>query len=498
MERKVLFEIDTTTSIAIKRMIYDTRKGGSLLVQFRSGDVVYRYLKVDRELANSIASSHAPGRAVGVLKKLKRFEVAEGFPTNFPVYVFEPSLPPVPMNSFLPPPPPPPTLGTDVEPSASTSRRRRGDVRTAGRSTNNASSAAITSVEENPRGGHVSGQGRGKRGDGRGGNTGRGRGRGRGRGPAMIPRRLDFSDEWLQVIEGSNDCSSASKEYLQSLIDILDSQPPEDEYLPPAFAPPQPPSKTTENTTTGSKASARGTSSAQGNGSDSFFSNKFDTLYITDEQDVSQAEHKEAEPSGAGAGAAASDRATGSKRPLQNRYLRMYAVAGVAECIRHEAIDALKERLYQASADAWTYAYDYLKTYLESAFMDEWLTAHYDQTLLPTSRIDEHNHEELNQVLTSLNLLRDHTEDEKKKALRRLASRREFLTAKLAPVLRDRDDAKRTMAVAKGEDFWTNNPEPKQTYAEKRRAWEEELKLVEEAMMAIGNLRLDFKLETDN
>ena len=500
MEGPALQEIDTTKSLAIDRMIFDPRRGGSLLVRFRNNPKVYRYLNVDSELANSFASSASLGASIAELKKLKRFEVVEGFPTHLRIGVFGTATSTSARGNDV-----------DVQAAPSASRRRRGDAR-AGRSVATDASSAAAEESQAAVGAdnyssaeRVNVGRRGDRGQGRGSDSGTGRSRGSGRGKrdgrggrgrgnasssAIGGHRADYSVEWLRAIEGASDCSATSKEYLRDLIDLLDKQSPEDDYFPPAILPiPAPAPAPSASASAGATAGANVSSAGR---SDSAFSNRFSSLSIAeDDHDFSQAEHKEAAENNVG-GARAS--AGASRRPVQNRYVRMYAVAGVTECIRQEAINALKEKLYEDSSAAWSYAYDYLKTYLEADFMTEWMIALYHEELVHES-IDGHDCAELRRVLEALKLVYDHTEEEKVKSLDRLASRRTFLMSKLAPAIQDRDQTKRDLASKKGEDWWKSNPEPKQTYAEKRKAWEEELKLVEDAMMVLGNLRIQFELE---
>jgi hypothetical protein len=51
-------------------------------------------------------------------------------------------------------------------------------------------------------------------------------------------------------------------------------------------------------------------------------------------------------------------------------------------------------------------------------------------------------------------------------------------------MIRDRNEVKFSM----GEEKWTNNPEPKQTYAMKRKQWEEDKKLLIAAMEVVQQL----------
>jgi hypothetical protein len=59
------------------------------------------------------------------------------------------------------------------------------------------------------------------------------------------------------------------------------------------------------------------------------------------------------------------------------------------------------------------------------------------------------------------------------------------LIRKLQPQWQDRDSVKNVI----GEERWKNNPEPKNNYAEKRRALEEETRDVTDAMLVIKPLK---------
>lgn len=115
---------------------------------------------------------------------------------------------------------------------------------------------------------------------------------------------------------------------------------------------------------------------------------------------------------------------------------------------------------------------------------DEWwaLLAQFQEDKLPITNY--HQPQYLEQTLDELLIVEENSERERSSALDRMYSQQERLSAKLAPMLEERDFTK----VKIGIDKWTNNPAPKLTFAERRRLLELELSEVSIAVNIVESL----------
>lgn len=171
---------------------------------------------------------------------------------------------------------------------------------------------------------------------------------------------------------------------------------------------------------------------------------------------------------------------------MQTRYIIIRLIAHLAEVYRHEAIQAQKLRQYAQVASYWVLAYDTLnKCLVENEAETEELFSnnYYNGTDTDNSDLNRQCHREL---LNVLNILSDDTKRGRDKAVHLLETELIKIERKLSPLLQDRDAVKTRM----GEDRWTNNPEPKQTYAERRKQMEEDAKLLKIAILTLNQLTL--------
>jgi len=186
--------------------------------------------------------------------------------------------------------------------------------------------------------------------------------------------------------------------------------------------------------------------------------------------------------------------ATSEEEPavsIQSRYLRIRVILLIADCLRNQAIQAQKVRAdsaedrvkkYEDIRQHWTEGWKLLEA--TTVELDSWIVIELTEDLdnIP----DHHDIDQLRNLLENLSITKEDTEREKAKAIEFLARRLDTLQKKLNPMLRERDEVKRNF----GEQSWKNNPDPKFDYAEKRREWEEEVKLIELTIETLVELKL--------
>ena len=88
--------------------------------------------------------------------------------------------------------------------------------------------------------------------------------------------------------------------------------------------------------------------------------------------------------------------------------------------------------------------------------------------------------------MDNLFIVNDDTIREKESAVGSLQKRLQDIDKKLRPMLDERDEVKTNY----GEDRWVQNPRPRNDYAARRRAWEQEEKEIKEALDRIVSLSM--------
>lgn len=177
----------------------------------------------------------------------------------------------------------------------------------------------------------------------------------------------------------------------------------------------------------------------------------------------------------------------------QSRYLLVRLICSVAEAFHLHAIQAQKDKAYNFVTRHWEDAFAVINDLLID--INGWSSIF--ESLVETSKFSNldvnayalpnyHNFDQLQQIIEGLRLVAETITREKKKALLILFKRKQFIEQKLNPMLDARNFARQRM----GNDAWTNNPAPKMTYAEKRKGWESELRVIDSAVRVMEKLEL--------
>lgn len=180
-------------------------------------------------------------------------------------------------------------------------------------------------------------------------------------------------------------------------------------------------------------------------------------------------------------------------RSKQSRYLLVRLLCSVAEAFRLNAIQAQKDKAYNAVTAHWEDAFAVINDLLID--ISGWV-AIFD-SIIETQKFSSidvnsyalpsyHSFEQLRQIIEGLRLVAETITREKKKALFLLFKRRQVIEQKLNPMLDARNYARQRM----GDDAWTHNPAPKMTYAEKRKGWEDELRTIDHAVKIMNGLEV--------
>lgn len=274
----------------------------------------------------------------------------------------------------------------------------------------------------------------------------------------------NYSNLWLETLANNN-----SIEYLESLLPFLDQLVP---HFPPAKRPPP----------VGEHFSTATTSEVVDNDY-SGVTNMFNDLLINDDSSV------ESETDAGRQMGMESNTNDDESIKVQVRYLKVRVLCGIAETYRNQAMSALREKDYVNVRVMWQLAWNTLISCQEN--IDEWwalLCNLNDDPFSTSSQLPKlskkHDRVQLVELFDALHILIEDTERERENALVQISKKLEFIERKLNPMIRDRNEVK----ISMGEEKWTNNPEPKQTYAMKRKQWEEDKKLLIAAMEVVQQL----------
>lgn len=284
----------------------------------------------------------------------------------------------------------------------------------------------------------------------------------------------NYSQEWLTLLENS---TSMNLSNLQNFIQILKNCSP---YYPPSVAPPkinidiEIPMKNDIDT--------------------NLNSNNMYTELDNESEDTSSEITAEDQPK--------TFKESVTNVTIQTRYLIIKIKCSITESFRKDAIQAQKAKNYDAMEYLWIQAWNEINS--DQSLYDEWysiLLAHdmnighvsappssevYSFTespyeinsntpLPPTIKIaKQHDWTQLRDLFRGLRILIEDTLRERNRAVSFLTNRVNALMAKLDPLLRDRNAVKAKI----GNENWKSNPNPKQTYAERRKAWEQELEVI--------------------
>jgi hypothetical protein len=187
---------------------------------------------------------------------------------------------------------------------------------------------------------------------------------------------------------------------------------------------------------------------------------------------------------------------------IQSRYLFGRVICRISELVRDQAILAQRNKNYRESSLCWSNSYHQLLSFLNSHIMywaagfyetipeniytlDHFnLNEYYSNPNNTTLIFDSHHIEQLYELLNGYEILLSDTERQKISSLQYYMKRVQTLNSKLYPLLKERDQVKEKI----GNERWTNNPEPKLDYAERRRQWEEDLANINEAIRILEGL----------
>jgi hypothetical protein len=180
-------------------------------------------------------------------------------------------------------------------------------------------------------------------------------------------------------------------------------------------------------------------------------------------------------------------------KSIQVRYLRIRLLVAIVDLLRARAFEKVHQRNWSDVVFFFTEACNVFNVLLNppsTLEVDRWLAILVDAKInFPDEDIlmDGHHKPDLIESLDSLSITREHTIERKNKSIIELKKRASYLQKKLAPMHAERNHIRDDVV---GKDEWTNNPEPKLTYAERRRAFEEELMTVRAAISALMVLEL--------
>jgi len=175
--------------------------------------------------------------------------------------------------------------------------------------------------------------------------------------------------------------------------------------------------------------------------------------------------------------------------PTQSRYLLVRLLCDLTERHRADAVAAQKQKQYAACRDCWVAAYEVANEV--SALVLPWSEEMVfgGELIVSMGTLGGFTHDQATaqELVEAVSILAEDTEREKQNAVQRLQTRRDHLEAKLNPLLSDRNTVRESMGEAK----WKENPAPKMTYAERRRAMEEELFALAECLEVVARLRIE-------
>jgi hypothetical protein len=298
------------------------------------------------------------------------------------------------------------------------------------------------------------------------------------RGVSNFPQNVqmyDYSRFWLEVVESP----SISLEHLQSLLSFAQRF---QSSRPPTSKPPR-------------VSSSYAESKEPGNNEDDPSGRNPPSANIFDELQDSESDEDENVPNHFPDDIPVAPSDEGPS--IQCRYLMVKIICGIAEKYREEAMVCLRTRQYVSMKELWESAYNILLSCQPE--MDRWyaqmlsvLTDEESNDLdyyIPRRTLpDGHNCTQLLELYHAWGILIQDTSSRKTESIRLLTREESKLLMKLAPVLQERNHVRDNVI---GIESWTSNAQPKQTYAERRRAWELALKEIQETLGLLQ--RLDFE-----
>lgn len=281
----------------------------------------------------------------------------------------------------------------------------------------------------------------------------------------------NFSSLWLYILENPQ---ALTRSYLDSMLTVLQTVNP---HYPPSVKPPRQPEPDFED---GSIPSSKVTSIP----SEQLPGTQLDTL-SNQFSDLSMDSDDEAE-SHSDLTLSTNTDMSQDTTSIQVRYLKIKVICGIAELYRREALQAQKDKNYVDVKNHWVSAWKTLHHC--STDIDRWyaILCSYPNIADDPSIVLSNKHDavQLLELFAGLQLLSEDTEREKNGTLRYLRKRLQYTMEKLNPMLKERNEVKAKI----GEKQWKDNPDPKQSYAERRAQWEKDFKDLSEAVEAIEPL----------
>jgi hypothetical protein len=191
---------------------------------------------------------------------------------------------------------------------------------------------------------------------------------------------------------------------------------------------------------------------------------------------------------------------------MQCRYLLLQVTGHIAELHRGEAIKLAKQQNWIDCAGQWTKAHDLLNGAIAELELFVCAVVEGAHGRVGTPLRDGHDGPQVHKVNDIIKLMHDHTAEEHSRAVKKMEQMLAKLQARLQPMLRDRyvctnmhtckhlmstpcthRDAVRNLW---GEDKWRTNPQPKMTFADRRRQLEEMIKDLAQALSIVSSLQL--------
>ena len=438
----VLTEYDCSRSTAIQRIAFN-KKLNDLIVMFRGDEAkhVYVYSNISAEITNIeriLASNHSKGEFVNEIKSKSEFRIIKRFPSNVQMYQYTSQQPGC--NSAR-------NTNTDTGMSQAKTVRNKKTVpgEPEGLKQKQKLKQQQKQKQQQPP---------------------------IAKAPRQKKKFKNYTNLWLDILANH---TVNNREYLESLLPVLDKCHPN---YPPARKPPR--------LRSGGDAPSSTTEEVEEEDGYSAIANAFSALSVdafSDEEDEKESDDDEEE---------VVNDSPDEVKEVQSRYLIVHVVCSIAEIYRNEALSAQREKDYGQVRLKWLTAWERLTTCQEN--IDAWCAILFSQSDQPfavsapshvvPSLPKQHNRAQLVDLFQALHILIQDTERQKDQALAQLHKRIQYINSKLNPLLQDRNVVKASM----GDDKWVNNPEPKQTYAEKRKQWEEDLKHLTEAALLMESL----------
>lgn len=179
---------------------------------------------------------------------------------------------------------------------------------------------------------------------------------------------------------------------------------------------------------------------------------------------------------------------------FQSRYLRVMIIILIGDCIRPDSIPHSRPTShseYLEIQQSWIAVYAFFQ--VQQTELSDWFEIYQDNQdnyeHIEKARLflknNHHDKYQFHYVLHNFVVSLHTTKKKKDDAIQALKKTAEYLQKKLNPMLRDRNEVKHNI----GEKKWKNNPHPKGDYAEKRRALEEEIALIQQTVEILSSLQ---------